>query len=57
MITNVQSALQEAGYYDGPITGSLSVETRAAIANFQRDQGLNITGAIDEPTVESLGLY
>ena len=56
MIANVQSALQEAGYYDGPVTGWLNVETRAALANFQRDQGLEITGAIDESTVELLGL-
>jgi hypothetical protein len=57
VIANVQTALQDAGYYYGPITGSLSVDTRAAIANFQRDYGLPITGAIDEETVEALGLY
>ena len=57
VIANVQTALQGAGYYFGSITGSLSVDTRAAIANFQRDYGLPITGAIDEPTVEALGLY
>jgi hypothetical protein len=57
VIANVQTALQDAGYYYGPVTGSLSVDTRAAIANFQRDYGLQITGAIDEPTVEALGLY
>ncbi len=57
VIANVQTALQDAGYYFGAITGSLSVDTRAAIANFQRDYGLQITGAIDEPTVEALGLY
>jgi Putative peptidoglycan binding domain len=57
VIANVQTALQDAGYYYGPITGSLSVDTRAAIANFQRDYGLSITGAIDEETVEALGLY
>ena len=57
VIANVQTALQGAGYYYGPITGSLSVDTRAAIANFQRDYGLPITGAIDEETVEALGLY
>jgi hypothetical protein len=56
VIANVQTALQNAGYYFGSITGSLSVDTRAAIANFQRDYGLTITGAIDEPTVEALGL-
>jgi hypothetical protein len=57
VIANVQVALQDAGYYGGAITGSLNVETRAALANYQRDQGLLITGAIDEPTVQTLGLY
>jgi hypothetical protein len=57
VIANVQGALQDAGYYFGSVTGSLSVETRAALVNFQRDQGLIVTGAIDEPTVELLGLY
>ena len=56
VIANVQTALQEAGYYFGAITGSLGLETRGALANFQRDNGLPITGAIDESTVESLGL-
>ncbi len=57
VIANVQTALQDAGYYYGNITGSLGVDTRAALANFQRDYGLSITGAIDEATVEALGLY
>lgn len=57
VIANVQTALQDAGYYYGQITGSLGVDTRAALANFQRDYGLPITGAIDEATVEALGLY
>jgi len=57
VIANVQEALQDAGYYFGAVTGSLSVETRAALANFQSDYGLIITGAIDAPTVEALGLY
>jgi len=57
VIANVQVALQDAGYYFGSVTGSLNFETRAALANFQRDYGLQITGAIDEPTVETLGLY
>jgi hypothetical protein len=56
VIVNVQRALQDIGYYVGPITGSLGPATRAALANFQRDYGLVITAAIDEPTIESLGL-
>jgi Putative peptidoglycan binding domain len=56
VIANVQRALQEIGYYLGPITGSLAPATRAALANYQRDYGLVITGVIDESTVASLGL-
>ena len=56
VIANVQTQLQQGGYYFGPITGSLDSATRAAIANFQRDHGLVVTATIDEPTVESLGL-
>jgi Putative peptidoglycan binding domain len=56
VITNVQTQLQNAGYYSGPIDGVLGPLTRAAIADYQSDHGLVITAAIDEPTVVSLGL-
>jgi len=56
IIANVQTALQQNGYYSGPINGSVDSATRAAIANYPRDQGLVVTATIDEPTVESLGL-
>jgi hypothetical protein len=56
VIANVQTALQQDGYYSGPITGSLNSATRAAIVNYQRDQGLVVTATVDEATVESLGL-
>jgi Putative peptidoglycan-binding domain-containing protein len=56
VITNVQTQLYNDGYYDGPIDGILGPDTRAAIADYQADHGLAVTAAIDEPTVESLGL-
>jgi len=56
VIANVQAALQEQGYYEGDVDGVLGPLTRAAIANYQRDQGLYITSAIDEPTLASLGM-
>jgi peptidoglycan hydrolase-like protein with peptidoglycan-binding domain len=52
----VQRALQEEGYYAGVPTGSLTSATRQAIANYQRDAGLFVTGVVDAPTVEALGL-
>jgi hypothetical protein len=56
VIANVQTALQQDGYYLGPINGSLDSPTRAAIANYQRDSGLVVTATVDQPMVESLGL-
>lgn len=56
VIMNVQSELEFQGYYHGPIDGQLGPQTRAAIAEFQRDHELEITSAIDEPTVNLLGL-
>ena len=53
---NVQEQLARAGYYDGPIDGVLGPMTREAIAAYQADNGLAITSAIDEPTLDSLGL-
>jgi hypothetical protein len=56
VISNVQSALQAEGYYQGEVDGLLGPETRAALANYQQAHGLYTTEAIDEPTLESLGM-
>jgi hypothetical protein len=53
---NVQQQLAAAGYYNGPIDGVLGPMTREAIANFQADNGLAVTSAIDEPTLATMGL-
>lgn len=55
VIANVQAELQAQGYYHGEVDGLLGPLTRAALANYQRDRGLYITSAIDQPTMESLG--
>jgi hypothetical protein len=56
VIANVQSALQQQGYYHGDIDGLIGPETRGAIAAYQRDHGLTETAAIDQPTLQSLGM-
>src|ERR1700730_10628232 len=56
VIVNVQRALKQLGYYAGGTTGSLRRGARAALANYQADAGLEVTGAIDAATVEALGL-
>jgi hypothetical protein len=56
VIADVQAALQQLGYYAYAGDGVLGPATEAAIANYQRDYGLSVTGAIDPATVRSLGL-
>jgi hypothetical protein len=56
VIANVQTELQRLGYYRYAVDGQMGPATRAAIANYQRDNGLSMTSAIDEPTLQSLGL-
>jgi hypothetical protein len=56
VVANVQAALQAQGYYQGEVDGLLGPLTRDAIAGYQRDHGLYTTAAIDQPTLESLGM-
>jgi hypothetical protein len=56
VISNLQTELQRLGYFRYAVDGQMGPATRAAIANYQRDNGLSITSAIDEPTLDSLGL-
>jgi len=56
VIVNVQVALQEQGYYAGPIDGDLGPQTREALAAYQADHGLAVTSTVDRPTLQTLGL-
>ena len=56
VIADVQAELQQMGYYKGEVDGLLGPLTREALAAYQADQGLTTTQAIDEPTLDSLGL-
>jgi hypothetical protein len=56
IVANVQSVLQQQGYYQGDIDGVLSLDTQTALSAYQQAQGLEVTGAVDQPTLESLGL-
>jgi Putative peptidoglycan binding domain len=56
VIADVQAELQDMGYYQGEVDGLLGPLTREALTAYQADQGLATTAAIDEPTLDSLGL-
>lgn len=56
VIADVQSVLQAQGYYRGEVDGLLGPLTREALSAYQADNGLYTTAAIDEPTLDALGL-
>lgn len=43
-----QSALQQSGYYHGPVDGNLDNSARQALMGFQKDDGLQVTGELDD---------
>lgn len=53
-ITKVQKALRRYDYYDGPLDGKLGPELRQAIKEFQDDEGLDVTGDLDEETYKRI---
>jgi len=56
VVANVQAILQDMGYYRGEVDGLLGPLTREALTAYQADNGLYTTAAIDQPTLDSLGL-
>jgi hypothetical protein len=54
--SSVQASLAQQGYYHGPIDGEIGPGTHRAIAHYQVDNGLAVSGQIDGPLLASLGL-
>jgi peptidoglycan hydrolase-like protein with peptidoglycan-binding domain len=52
----VQQALKDQGFYYGQVDGQAGPETDAAVKRYQIRQGLDVTGKLDEPTLDSLNL-
>jgi Putative peptidoglycan binding domain len=55
-VSQVQAALARKGYYHGAIDGRLGPGTRNALRRYQRNHGLDVTGRVDRPMIEALGL-
>jgi His-Xaa-Ser repeat protein HxsA len=55
-VSAVQSELSRLGYYDGAIDGTLGDQTEAALARYQEDRDLSVTGTVDAATLQSLGI-
>lgn len=56
MMAGAQQQLATDGYYNGPIDGIAGPGTRQAIANYQTANNLPVTGHLNIPTQQSLGL-
>lgn len=50
-----EQALQKKGYDVGSVDGRADNASRAAIRAFQEDEGIPVTGMIDESTTDRLG--
>lgn len=54
-VEEVQKRLTAWGYYDGAIDGKFGKDTVDAVKRFQRKNGLDPTGKVDERTAAALG--
>lgn len=55
-LVRAQSELANLGYYSGAVDGSFGPLTSRAISQYQADNGLHITGRLDQATLRSLGV-
>lgn len=55
-ITDLQRALRDQGYYNGPIDGIIGPQTEAAVRKFQSANGLPHQGFVTMETLNRLGL-
>jgi len=49
-VRGVQQALLEAGYDPGPIDGIMGPKTTSALKDFQKKEGLQVTGRLNAET-------
>jgi len=53
-VSGAQARLLNLGFDPGEVNGEMSSETRAAIEAFQDSQGLEVTGELDDDTINKL---
>lgn len=53
----IQRALKNTGFYKGPIDGNIGSQTRQAIKEFQKANGLKADGIVGRRTWEKLSKY
>jgi hypothetical protein len=56
LVAAVQNQLTRLGYVTGPADGVVGPLTQNAVAGFQRDHNLSVTGQLDPMTIQALGV-
>ena len=56
LIESVQQALKDAGFYYGEVSGEMNANLTAAVLRYQIRNGLQVTGELNDETLQSLGL-
>ena len=51
-----QQALKDKGHDPGVVDGKMGPKTMTALGDFQKSQGMEATGRLDERTVQALGM-
>ena len=55
-INQAQALLKERGFYSGEQTGKLDDATRDGLKKFQAAEGIKVTGTLNKPTLERMGI-
>src|SRR5437867_3951012 len=56
LVESVQQALKDEGFYYGEVSGEMNANLTAAIRRFQIRNGLQVTGELNDETLQSLGI-
>jgi len=56
LIESVQQVLKDEGFYYGEVSGEMNANLTAAIRRYQIRNGLQVTGELNDETLQSLGI-
>ena len=55
-VNQAQSILKSRGFYTGETTGKLDPATRSGLKEYQKAEGLKVTGTLNKATLEKMGI-
>jgi peptidoglycan hydrolase-like protein with peptidoglycan-binding domain len=55
-VKQAQAILKQRSFYSGDQTGKLSTETRAGLKEYQKAEGLKVTGTLNKTTLVKMGI-